>query len=152
MIECTVVSIFTCRHVSYSEGGQYTRQFPLIVLTLHDNVSFRQGTRDGQFIVDWNYSGPPHSLVILCRNILVLIEDNYFLSLVGVPTQSTTDQFDYIGTTAAMRPHDSVQQLRGGEGRGGEGRGGRADGGREGGDGGRGGREGREGREGGREG
>ena len=29
MIECTVVSRFSCRHVYYSEGGQYTRQFPL---------------------------------------------------------------------------------------------------------------------------
>ena len=46
MIECTVVSRFSCRHVSYSEGGQYTRQFPRIVLTLHDSVSFRQGTRE----------------------------------------------------------------------------------------------------------
>ena len=27
------------------------------------------------------------------------------------PTQSTTDRYDYIGRTAAMRPHDSVQQL-----------------------------------------
>ena len=90
MIECTVVSRFS-RHVSYSLGGQYTRQFPLIVLTLHDSVSFRQGTRDGQFIVGWNFSDPPHSLVILCRNI-----DTDFLSLVGVPTQSTTDRFDYI--------------------------------------------------------
>ena len=49
--------------------------------------------------------------MILCRNILVLIEDNDFLSLVGVPTQSTTDRFNYIGKTSAMRPHDSVQQL-----------------------------------------
>ena len=85
MIVYSVVSRFSCRNVSYSEGVQYTRQFPLIVLTLHDSVSFRQGTRDGQFIVDWNFSGPPHSLVILCRNILVLMEDNAFLSLMGVP-------------------------------------------------------------------
>ena len=90
---------------------QYTRQFPLDVLTLHDSVSFRQGTRDGQFIVDWNFSGPPHSLVIICRNISVLIEYNDFLNLAVVQTQSTTDRFDYIGRTAAMRPHDSVQQL-----------------------------------------
>ena len=58
-----------------------------------------------------------------CRNILVLVEDNDFFSLAGVPIQSTTDRFDYFagkdcrhaatrfGTTAVERQQWRCRQL-----------------------------------------